>query len=318
MLSIREPITFHYRKRRVKIRQLEAFRAVMLYQTVTLASEMLHISQPATTRLLADLESSVGFKLFDRIKGRLHPTVEAQTLFDEVQRSLSGVDRIARVAEEIRTRQRGALQIASAPSLALSFLPHAIADYLTTRPECHVSLAVHSSRTVVDMVTGQRCDAGFAVLSINQASAYGERLMSTRMACALPEGHPLCRLDTISPSDLSGERLIAHPRNVTARLQIDALLAAHGVSVDIRMESQAGHVICSFVEAGAGIAIVDAVSAWGFRGRGVVFKTFEPALATDFAVLTPSQRPVPFLLKSFVTHVRAFARSQLGPGAVLA
>jgi len=119
----------------VKLRQLEAFRAVMLCQTVTLASEMLHISQPATTRLLADLESSLKFKLFDRVKGRLHPTVEAQALYEEVQRSLAGIDRISRAADEIGNLRRGTLQIAAAPAIALSFLPHAIADYLKTRPK---------------------------------------------------------------------------------------------------------------------------------------------------------------------------------------
>ena len=87
---------------RMKLRQLEAFRAVMLCATVTRASEMLHISQPATTRLLADLEISLGFALFKREKKRLHPTAEAQALFEEVQRSLLGMDRIARAADEIR------------------------------------------------------------------------------------------------------------------------------------------------------------------------------------------------------------------------
>jgi DNA-binding transcriptional LysR family regulator len=53
-----------------KMRQLEAFRAIMLFRTLTLASEMLHNLQPATPRLLADLESSRRFKLFDRVKGR--------------------------------------------------------------------------------------------------------------------------------------------------------------------------------------------------------------------------------------------------------
>ena len=158
----------------------------MLCQTVTLASEMLHISQPATTRLLADLERSLRFKLFDRVKGRLYPTVEARALYEEVQRSLAGVDRIARAADEIRDLRRGTLLIAAAPAIALAFLPHAIADYLKTRPEAHVSLAMHSSRTVVDMVIGQRCDVGFSMLSMNHAGAHGERLISTRMVCALP------------------------------------------------------------------------------------------------------------------------------------
>src|SRR5690348_6414912 len=105
----------------MRLRQLEAFRAVMLCQTVTKASEMLHISQPAATRLIADLEDSIGFDLFDRKRGRLIPTAEAQTLFEEVQQSLLGVERIARTAQEIRHQQRGVLQVAAAPALSLSF-----------------------------------------------------------------------------------------------------------------------------------------------------------------------------------------------------
>ena len=69
----------------MKIRQLEAFRAVMLCQTVTLASEMLHISQPATTRLLADLERSLRFKLFDRVKGRLVEAGPCGAVLDDPQ-----------------------------------------------------------------------------------------------------------------------------------------------------------------------------------------------------------------------------------------
>ncbi|WP_031365170.1 LysR substrate-binding domain-containing protein [Caballeronia sordidicola] len=301
----------------MKIRQLEAFRAVMLYQTVTLASEMLHISQPATTRLLADLESSLRFKLFDRVKGRLNPTVEAQALYEEVQRSLAGVDRIARVADEIRDMRHGTLQVAAAPAIALSFLPHAISDYLKTRPEAHIALAVHSSRSVVDRVIGQRCDVGFAILSMNHATAHGERLISVRMVCALPAGHRLCALDIITPADLAGERFVAHPRSVESRLRMDALFAAHGVEMRAQMECQLGHAICAFVEAGAGVSVIDAISAWGYRGSGVVFKPFEPSLVTDFALLTPSQRPAPLLLKSFIAHVREFAIAELGP-AVLA
>ncbi len=290
----------------------------MLYQTVTLASEMLHISQPATTRLLADLESSLRFKLFDRVKGRLIPTVEAQTLYEEVQRSLAGVDRIARVADEIRDMRHGTLQVAAAPAIALSFLPHAISDYLKTRPEAHIALAVHSSRSVVDRVIGQRCDVGFASLSMNHASAHGERLISVRMVCALPAGHRLCALDTITPTDLAGERFVAHPRSVESRLRMDALFAAHGVEMKAQMECQLGHAICAFIEAGAGVSVIDAISAWGYRGSGVVFKPFEPSLVTDFALLTPSQRPAPLLLKPFVAHVREFAIAELGPAVLVA
>ncbi|HDS1775799.1 TPA: LysR family transcriptional regulator [Pseudomonas putida] len=296
----------------MKIRQLEAFRAVMLHQTVTLASEKLHISQPATTRLLADLESSIGFSLFDRVKGRLHPTVEAEALFKEVQRSLIGVDRIARAADEIRDLRRGTLQIAAAPALSLAFLPHAITEYLKIRPEADISLALHSSRSIVDMVIGQRCDVGLVVLSMSRTSPNGQKLLSAMNVCALPTGHKLCALDVIRPSDLAGEPFIAHPRSGELRLQIDALFAEHGVELNVRTECQISHSICSFVEAGAGVAVMDAITAWGYKGTGVVFRAFQPALMTDFALLTPPQRPAPLLLQSFITHVREFAQTKIG------
>lgn len=310
-------ITSCYSGAAMKLRQLEAFRAIMLCHTVTRASEMLHISQPATTRLLADLEHSLGFPLFERVKGRLHPTVEAQALYEEVQRSLHGVDRIARAAEEIKQLQRGTLQIAAAPAIALSFLPHAISDYLKTHAEASVSLLVHSSRSVLDMVVGQRCDVGFAILSMDHPSPHGERLISAKMVCALPAGHRLCALDTIHPRDLAGERFVTHPRILDSRLRIDALFASHGVELKQRLETQVSHAICSFVEAGAGVSLVDAITALGYRGTGVVFRPFEPALVTDFSILKPPQRPPALLLESFVAHVRDYAVAKLDPRFVV-
>jgi DNA-binding transcriptional LysR family regulator len=302
----------------MKLRQLEAFRAIMLCQTVTRASEMLHISQPATTRLLADLEQSLGFSLFERVKGRLYPTPEAQALFEEVQRSLSGIERIARVASEIGALQRGALQIVAAPAISHAFLPRAIADYLGTHSEAHISLLMHSSRSVVDMVVGQRCDLGIAILSMNHPSAHGERLISTRTVCALPAGHRLARRATIRPRDLAGERFVAHPRTLDSRLEIDALFAAHGVELNVQIETQVSHAICSFVEAGAGVSLVDAITAWGYHGQGVVFRPFEPELVIDFTMLIPSQRPPALLLHSFIGHVRQFARANLEASVIVA
>src|SRR4051812_8483162 len=64
-----------YRMRRhLNLRQIEAFRAVIENGTVSRAAEMLHISQPAMSKLIAHLEADTGLKLFDRVKGRLAPT----------------------------------------------------------------------------------------------------------------------------------------------------------------------------------------------------------------------------------------------------
>lgn len=295
----------------MNLRQLEAFRAVILGQTVTRAAEMLHISQPAATRLIASLEEDIGFNLFDRVKGRLQPTAEAMTLYQEVQRSLLGVERIARTAQDIRNLKRGSLHIACAPAMGLSFLPRAIAAFMADHGEVQISLVVHSSREVVDLVVGQRCDLGLIVLPNTYPSPRAEKLLATRMVCALPTGHRLLDHATIRPEDLQGEPFISYPQSIASRQQIDAIFAAHGVERQLRLETQLSLPMCAFVEQGLGVALVDAISAVEYRGDGIIFKAFEPAIEMDFSMLLPVQGPISKLQTCFLEHMHRFIHAQV-------
>lgn len=112
----------------LKMRQVEAFRALIRRRTVTRAAQWLHVSQPAVSRLIADFETRVGFRLFDRQQGRLIPTPEARVLYEKVERCFAGLTRIASVAEQIRTLRRGSLRLAGSPALALEWLPRVVSD----------------------------------------------------------------------------------------------------------------------------------------------------------------------------------------------
>ena len=78
----------------VNLRHIEIFHAVMTAGSLTEAAHLLHTSQPTVSRELARFEKVIGLKLFERIRGRLHPTVQGLRLFEEVQRSWYGLDRI--------------------------------------------------------------------------------------------------------------------------------------------------------------------------------------------------------------------------------
>lgn len=295
----------------MKIRQLEAFRALVLCQTVTRAAQMLFVSQPAVTRLIADLEEDVGFALFERNRGRLYPTAEGLTLFDEVERSLIGVERIARTAQEIKAARVGMLQIAAAPALSLSFLPMAIAAFLKTHEEVNISLASNTSRAVVDMVMKQRCNVGFVILPMSHPSMLGESLIVADMVCILPPGHPLSSKHVITPQDLAGERFISNPRELHSRLEVDALFASFGIDRKLQIETQINAGICAFVQAGLGVALIDSITALDYISSGLVIKRFTPTLRNEFQVLFPSERPPSILVRAFVNHVRGFVKSEL-------
>ena len=302
----------------MRLRQLEAFRAIMLCQTVTRAAEMLFISQPAVTRLLADLEESIGFALFERTRGRLHPTPEAHLLYQEVDRSLIGMERIARTAHAIKTQQSGSLQVMAPPSIALSFMPRAIAHYLKGHGEIQILLGVYDSRTIVDMVIGRRCDVGIVNLPISHAGTHGDSLLSTAHVCAVPASHRLAGRTKLVPSDFEGELFISQPNHTGTRLLIDAMFASHGVKYKpAQIETQVSATMCSLVAAGLGLSLVDAITAMEYVASDLRFIPFEPAIPLEFSVLTQVQRAPPRLAESFVAHVRRFALASLNPNLVM-
>ncbi len=100
----------------VNLRHIEIFHAVMTAGSLTEAAHLLHTSQPTVSRELARFEKVIGLKLFERVRGRLHPTVQGLRLFEEVQRSWYGLDRIVSAAESLREFRQGELSIACLPA----------------------------------------------------------------------------------------------------------------------------------------------------------------------------------------------------------
>ncbi|MGP1664572.1 MAG: LysR family transcriptional regulator, partial [Rhodanobacter sp.] len=100
------------------IKTLEAFREIIQLGSVTAAARHLGLSQPAVSRLLAQFEADLGFKLFHRSKGRLVPTSQALLLFEEVDLALQGIERISVLAGDIRQTNVGQLRVVAPPSFA--------------------------------------------------------------------------------------------------------------------------------------------------------------------------------------------------------
>jgi len=295
----------------LKIRQVEAFRALMQRHTVTRAAQTLHVSQPAVSRLLADFEASVGFTLFERQQGRLVPTAEAHVLHEEVERAFVGMDRIAQAAQQIRAMRRGSLRIAGSPALALELLPRVVTAFVAAHPGIDVTLLTHSSTTVVELVASQRCDVGFAAEAIPHPAVKLERLTDAPMRCIVPLGHRLATQHVLRPEDLCGEAFVSFPRWFDARNVIDRVFVEHGVSRQLTVEAQLSQTIVSLVANGAGVALIDPVTAAFVDGR-VAVKPFLPELPDECYLASAAAQPLSTLALAFVDSARAALQALLG------
>lgn len=276
----------------------------MLGKTVTRAAEMLFITQPAVTRLITDLELAVGFSLYERRKKRLHPTPEAWALFEEVDHSFSGLDKIALTAREIREFRRGSLSIGALPALALGFLPAVISDFSAGRPEVSLSLQVRSSHKISELAAMQRIDVGFTEISNLDAGVHAELLLTTNLVCLLPPDHRLVKKQELNARDLNGEPFIAAGGWQNTRSEIDRYFESRGVNRKIQIDTQLFASVGDFVLAGAGISMVDPITAERFQQLGAIVRPLKPDFQFKFYVIYPENRPRSRLTQQFVELLR--------------
>lgn len=259
--------------------------------TVTAAAERLYVTQPAVTRLIQDLEHTVGFALFERRKGRLTPTVEAQVLYEEVERSFTGLDKILRTAEDIRAFNVGTLRIAALPALALGFLPRVIRRFSELHPNVGISLQIRSSTKVMEWIASQQFDIGFAAVQQSHPAVEQELLLEAPFVAVMPAGHPLAAKERLEPEDFEGEDFVSLGPELNTRARVDEIFAAAGVRRRMVIDTQLAAAVCKLVAEGAGLSLVEPVTAAEFRDQGIVARPFRDDLTFRYSLLFPLYRP---------------------------
>ncbi|WP_271574591.1 LysR substrate-binding domain-containing protein [Bradyrhizobium sp. CCBAU 11361] len=288
---------------RINSRQVEAFRAVMLTGAMTAAAETLHITQPAVSRLIRDLEYVLDLTLFHRRGNQVVPTAEANDLLAEVERTFLGLDRLTAHAENLRNKRSGSLRIAAMPAMAIHFLPHFIADFCRNRPDVDIQLDGIPSHSVVERVAGGRYDIGVCMASAERSSVSFSSITASAVV-VLPNGHRLTKCTAIRASDLVNESIIMLGSGSDLR---------HGVETALRSIQYRRMIVaslstsaCSLVLAGAGVTIVDPFSARDFLGRGVAIRPFKPSIDVGYRVVHSQHRPLSRLAKQFMEDLLAY------------
>jgi DNA-binding transcriptional LysR family regulator len=216
-----------------------------------------------------------------------------------------GVQEITRVADDIRQYRSGSLKIAAMPALGLQFLPAAIAEFTAERPGIAVSLRVRSSHAVVQHLSSQQFDVGFSAIEIDLPAIRREPLGTLPMLAVLPPGHALCDKAVLEPQDFHHRPFIALGSEISTRSDTDRFFADHGVRPRVVAEAQLSFALCAMVAGGAGISIVEPVTALHCAGLGmVVTRRVQPAQPFTYDILTPALRPASRLVSDLVQRVR--------------
>jgi DNA-binding transcriptional LysR family regulator len=280
-------------------KQLAAFQMVMRHGSITGAARALSVSQPAVSRLIADLERDVGFSLLSRSGGRAQPTPEAYELFQEVERMFYSLDRLRSVATEIRTLKRAIFRLASMPMASFEIVPLALREMIGRFGGIGISHDVHTSARILNLLASRQIDLGIAQTDPDRSDVDVLASFRTRCVCVVAPDHPFADRAIIHVTDLADQPLIAFNLRTLTHSYLARCFAEAGVRPRIVAETQPSYSSCSLAALGLGAAIVDPITPGVFGDRLRVIP-FAADIPFDYQILKPAGHPLSRAAETFL------------------
>ncbi len=288
----------------MNLKQLQCFKMIMLHKTVSKAADVLNMSQPGVSTMISNLEHQLGFSLFDRRSGRLHPTVEATYFYEITDRLLSDVDLANQVASQIRQGKFGAITIATLPGYGLTVLPQAIARMHVNYPDVKFDIQTRSSHMVRSLFPSQQYDIALVEPPV-EPSGNVYREIRLRCVCAVPADHELATREVLSIDDLAPEKIVALFNDHSTSRQLSAAFALAGFDWAPSIHTQFFATNCELVEKGVGISVIDPITAAHFQSRNLIAVPIDLEIFHEVVLLHPPSGEASDLVDVFVRELLA-------------
>jgi len=294
----------------MNIRQVEAYRAIMQTGSASRAAEVLRVTQPAVSRLIAELEKTIGFSLFDRVRGRLVPTPESHLFFSDVERAFVSLDELRHSASKIRDSGSGVMKIASMSAAGSTIVPRAIKSFRKLHPKVTVDVQSMSSADVRIGVATGKFDLGIAPMGADTLGVDWKPFSTDPAVCAIPPRHKLAEKAVISPADLDGVEFVAHTPEDRIRRSIADLMSAGSHDLNIVAESTFCITILAMVLQGVGIGLVNPMATEGFTERGGVLRPFNPDIELNITLVLRTGTQPSRVIRSMMRCLQALRPPQ--------
>lgn len=285
-------------------RHIEVFWAVMTTGSTTAAAALLHTSQPTISRELSRFEKLTQLTLFQRSSGKLLPTEQGMQLFEEVQRSYFGLERIGNAVDAIRHFSHGHISIASLPAFSTALLPYACARFCQQFPNVRINIQPEESPVLEELLSAQRFHLGLTEGHTAPQGTKIEQLLALDVVCVLPAQHALAQKTVLSPQDFAGQNFIYLAAGDPYRQKLDDLFRQHAVERCMVLETHSAAAVCASANLGIGVAIVNPLTALDFVERGLQIRRFSHAISYCVSAVIPLHRPPSQVTENFLIALR--------------
>lgn len=236
--------------------QWRVFYEVARDKSFSAAAEKLHLSQPAVTWQIKNLEQYYEMQFFERIGKKIFLTEEGKILFEFVDRILSFIRETEEALADLRGLSRGILRIDSVFTFADYYLANILQAFHRRYPHIILQIKTGNTNQIIENTLEHKNDLAFVAYDPqNEKLKVQEVIRDTLVAVVAPH-HPWAKKKTIGLKDLQNQPLILREYGSSPRRILEEVLRKRGISPRVIMESASTMAIKKMVEEGIGIAIL--------------------------------------------------------------
>ena len=280
-------------------RRLQVFHTVARMLSFTKAAEVLHMTQPAVTFQVRQLEEHFNTRLFDRTHNRISLTEAGKRVYEHSEKIFELYAHMESGVRELTGDVSGVLMIGASTTIAEYMLPALLGDFKAEFPDVNVRLRVSNSDGIVSMVEDNEIDLGVVEAPVSNKNLAVEVCRVDQLVVAVPPDHELAKHDTLTVDELMKYPYITREEGSGTREVILEYLRAAGFaphSLNVIMELGSPEAIKGAVEAGMGITVISLAT---------LNKELQLGTLTAIKLDPPLERPFSFVHQKQKFRVRA-------------
>jgi len=236
-------------------RQLRVFSEVARHLSFTRAAQTLHLTPPAVTMQVRELEKHIGMPLFDRSGRTVSLTTVGEYMLVYARKMLATLKDAEDAALRLQKLEVGLLTIGMV-STAKYFLPHLLAQFRQEHLGIDIKLVVGNREQLVKMLQANEVDIAIMGRPPNELATRAEPFAAHPHVFVAPVKHSLAQGETLAPGDLQGQPFILREPGSGTRAAMERFLANSRVEPRVTMEMASNETIKQAVMAGMGLSFL--------------------------------------------------------------
>jgi DNA-binding transcriptional LysR family regulator len=275
-------------------RRLQVFHTVARLLSFTKAAEELHMTQPAVTFQIRQLEEHFNTRLFDRTHNRISLTEAGIKVYDYSDRIFALNAEMENAVREITGEISGVLILGASTTIAEYMLPSLLGDFKKKYPEVGIRLKVSNTDGIVSMVENNTIDLGVVEAPVSNKNLVVENCRMDQLVLVVPPEHELSRQKVFNVQQLHNYPYICREEGSGTREVLRDVLHQHGLEqneLNVVMELGSPEAIKGAVEAGMGVSILSRSTVGKELRLGtLVAVKLDPAIERPFSFVHQKQK----------------------------